>query len=70
MLVYCDYIADTIRRGLVADQWMNPDRIKLDNIGPVEMDLHPTEGYFVSTKKTLEIIDNSGKKYKVTVEEV
>lgn len=70
MLVYCDYIADTIRRGLVADQWMNPDRIKLDNIGPVEMDLHPTEGYFVSTKKTLEIIDTSGKKYKVTVEEV
>jgi hypothetical protein len=70
MLVYCDYIADTIRRGLVADQWMNPARIKLDNIGPVQMDLHPTEGYFVSTKKTLEIIDTSGKKYKVTVEEV
>jgi hypothetical protein len=69
MLAYCDYIADTIRKGLVRDQWENPDRIQLDDIGPVKMDLHPTEGWFVSTKKTISMVDKNGKRYRVTIEE-
>ena len=38
--------------------------------GPIEIDLHPTGGYMLSTKKTLTITDHNGKMYKVTVEEV
>ena len=33
------------------------------------MDLHPTEGYFQSTKKVLTVHDMNGKAYVVTVEE-
>jgi hypothetical protein len=33
------------------------------------MDLHPEEGYFMSTKKTIEVEDINGKVYLVTVEE-
>jgi hypothetical protein len=33
------------------------------------MDLHPTEGYFMSTKKVLTVHDVNGKAYVVTVEE-
>ena len=61
---YCDLIADRIK-----------NEIDLRSIGdwhtgPVEMDLHPTGGYMLSTKKTLTITDHNGKMYKVTVEEV
>jgi len=38
-------------------------------VGRPKMDLHPTEGYFLSTKKTIEVQDTNGKKYLVTVEE-
>jgi hypothetical protein len=34
-----------------------------------QLDLHPTEGYFLSTKKTIEVQDTNGKIYLVTVEE-
>jgi len=33
------------------------------------LDLHPTEGYFQSTKKTMIVHDMNGKAYSVTVEE-
>jgi predicted cupin superfamily sugar epimerase len=38
-------------------------------VGRPKMDLHPEGGYFVSTKKTIEVQDINGKKYLVTVEE-
>lgn len=69
MLAYCDYIADRIKKALDLDLRENRIYTKVDTVGSVKMDLHPTEGYFVSTKKTLEVIDINGKKYKVTVEE-
>jgi len=65
MLAYCDKIADVIRKALLG---YDPDNI-IGLIGPIKMDLDPVGGYFVSTKKTMEVIDMNGKKYKVTVEE-
>lgn len=69
MLAYCDYIADRIKRALALDIRENSTYTYVSEVGPVKFDLHPEEGYFVSTKKTLEVIDINGKKYKVTVEE-
>lgn len=37
---------------------------------PINMDIHPIEGYFVSTKKTFGVQDINGKNYMVTIEEV
>jgi len=56
-LAYCDYIADRINK--LIDQ----DRI----VGNV--DLHPTEGWLVSTKKAMTVYDVNGKAYVITVEE-
>lgn len=66
MLEYCDYIADKIRKALVADTADYYSYIK--DVGKVAMDLHPTEGYMVSTNKTIKVFDKGGKVYKVTVE--
>ena len=66
MLAYCDKIADTVRKSLLKH---DPQGI-IGLIGPIEMDLHPTQGYFQSTKKTIEMTDMNSKKYKITVEEV
>lgn len=64
-LVYCDKIADDIRNTFLK---YDPNNI-VDFVGPAEMDLHPTEGYFQSTKKTIEVLDMNQKKYKITIEE-
>jgi hypothetical protein len=66
MLAYCDKIADTVRKSLLKH---DPQGI-IGLIGPIEMDLHPTQGYFQSTKKTIEMTDMNSKKYKITIEEV
>ena len=67
MLVYCDYIADRVSRFLTRDMEDNDTLIM--GVGKPKLDLHPTEGYFLSTKKTIEVQDTNGKKYLVTVEE-
>lgn len=67
-LKYCDYIADRVKTLLTNDVRDNCYS-HIDNVGRVKMDLHPEGGYFVSTKKTLEVIDKNGTKYKVTIEE-
>ena len=42
-LAYCDFIADRVRKALVNDQWTMQDGENLiDDIGNVQMDLHPT----------------------------
>lgn len=66
MLAYCDKIADQIRKSLLK---YDPDNI-IGLVDAVRMDLHPTEGYFVSTKKTIKVSDMNGKFYLVTVEEL
>jgi len=66
MLAYCDKIADTIHKSLLK---YDPDGI-IGLVDRPKMDLHPTKGYFVSTKKTINLTDMNGKSYKVTIEEV
>jgi hypothetical protein len=69
MLAYCDKIAHTIQKALKVAVALDKDRIIADVSG-VQMDLHPTEGWFVSTKKTVNVYDMNGKKYRIIVEEV
>ena len=66
MLAYCDKIADVIRKALLK---YDEDHI-IGLVGRIQMDLHPSEGYFQSTKKTIEVTDMNGKFYRVTVEEL
>lgn len=64
MLAYCDMIAYSIKENI------EQNTQGFLQAGKVNMDLHPTEGYFLSTKKTLSVTDKNGKAYMVTVEEV
>lgn len=64
-LAYCDKIADSIRKALIKS---DPDGI-IGPVGPIQMDLHPTEGYFISPKKMMTVHDMNGKAYIVTIEE-
>jgi len=66
-MIYCDYIADRVSRYMRQDM-MDNDTLVMSVSNP-KMDLHPTEGYFQSTKKTIEVQDTNGKIYLVTVEE-
>jgi len=65
MIAYCDYIAhnittalDTLTRGSMLAEVSKPKR-----------DLN-SHGSLVSTRKTIEVTDFTGKKYRVTVEEI
>jgi hypothetical protein len=66
ILAYCDKIADEIRNKLVKS---GHDSI-IGLVGRIKMDLHPSEGYMLSTKKTIDVTDTNGKMYRVTVEEL
>lgn len=68
MLAYCDYIAKVINESLKKDSLMVGVSY-VDSVGKVNWDLGP-KGEFLSTKKTMSVIDVSGKSYRVTVEEV
>ncbi len=61
---YCDYIMYLCRQAISKD----PDWL-MRHVGDVQFDLDKY-GEFLSSKKTLEVEDNNGKKYRVTVEEV
>lgn len=67
-LAYCDYIAQQVKDYLGLDVVHKYSYVK--SVGSVKMDLHPEEGYFMSTKKTIEVVDINDKKYKITVEEL
>ena len=64
-LSYCDRVATIIKEALPQDEYG-----LISKTGPINMDLHPTKGYFLSTKKTVSVTDRNGKTYMVTVEEV
>lgn len=74
-MIYCDYIADQLRHALVQKRagntgypsGLNP---KVKYVGPIEMHLHPTDGYFQSTRKRFEVTDHQDTAYLVTVEEL
>lgn len=63
---YCDKIAASIKDALNAT---DPDGIIM-GCGKVRFDLHPEDGYLISTKKTLTVVDKNGKLYEVTVKEI
>ena len=65
MLVYCDWIADQIKRHFTNDKAEN----KIVEVSNIVMDLHPIDGYFLSTKKTMLMQDENGTQYKITIEE-
>ena len=70
MLAYCDKIAHVIRNSLLQSHKFGFDKENhIGLVGPIEMDLHNEKGYFVSTKKTIEVTDMNGKMYKITIEE-
>lgn len=62
-LAYCDYIADMIFNNAI------PNNDYIESMNSPRMDLHPTEGYFMSTKKVITMHDRNGKAYVITVEE-
>jgi hypothetical protein len=64
-VVYCDYIAHTIVNNLKAN---DTERL-LASVSKPQYDLTESGG-FASTKKTIEVEDRFGTKYRVTVEEV
>lgn len=61
MLAFCDRIAHDIAKALRGG-W-------LSEVSQPMMDLHPTEGWMQSTKKTIMVKDGK-KEYKITIEEV
>jgi hypothetical protein len=67
MLAFCDYIA--FRTQKFFGEITNVGDTYLKDVSKVEFDLSET-GSFVSTKKTMVITDHSGKKYRLTVEEI
>ena len=58
-LIFCDKIAHFAKEGLK----------KEFEVSGIKIDLHPELGYYVSTKKTMEITDHNGTKYTLTIEE-
>ena len=66
-MVYCNYIAHLITKNLKLNDDL--DMGMLDNVRKMKYDLSE-EGWFVSSKKTIEVTDINGSKYKITVEAV
>ena len=66
-LAYCDYIA--ARLYTLLDREIGDNETMMASVEHPKMDLHPTEGWFQSTKKAMTVHDINGKAYVVTVEE-
>ena len=64
LMAYCDYIAHLIGRALRN----NDTEHLLSDVGGMKFDVSP-EGAYLSSKKTIEVSDRYGKKYRITVEE-
>jgi len=68
MLRYSDDIAHTLRTSLQRDIETGATYVK--GVSAIKMDLHPTEGYMLSTARVLTVTDINGNMYRVTVEEM
>jgi len=66
-LIYNDFIADRIKKALVNESALEENIIH-DVKGP-HMDLDPEEGFLVSLKRTIKVMDENGNTYKITIEE-
>ena len=70
-LAYCDAFASFIRKALISMKVEDEHFNTLSGlVYDITMDLHPEDGYFLSTKKTLDVTDAYGKSYRITVEEL
>jgi hypothetical protein len=67
LLSYCDYIAATCAEALDLDLL---EEGLISSVSGPQLDLHPTEGYMLSTAKKLTVEDCYGKRYRILVEEV
>jgi hypothetical protein len=67
-LAYCDFIANRIYDHIDREA-SRPQGSLMASIEQPVMDLHPTEGWFMSTKKVMTVHDVHGKAYVITVEE-
>ena len=65
---YCDFIAYKLHKGIM-EALLDTNPMTIIDVTPVEFDLHPKEGYMVSTKKTFHVMDANEKTYTVTIEE-
>jgi len=65
--IYNDFIADRTKKALVNESALE-DNIVHDVQGP-KMDLDPDEGYLLSLKRTIKVMDKNGTTYKITIEE-
>ena len=68
MLAYCDYIAKVVNDSLKRDS-QNVGVSYVDSVGKINFDLGQN-GEFLSTRKTMSVIDTSGKAYRIIIEEV
>ena len=68
MLRYCDFIADRIKKALMASMVDRQEPVQIEGVGKIQWDLDEG-GAFRSTKKTIDLMIN-GVGYRVTVEEV
>lgn len=66
---YCDFIAEMIQMALRHNASLIDAEIQL-LAGNTKIDLHPKEGYMLSTKRTIDVVDQNNTKYKITIEEV
>ena len=67
-MAYCDYIIHCIRTLLLRTSQEEPQSL-IHSLGDIQWDLHPSEGYLLSTRKALTVWDSNGKAYVVSVEE-
>lgn len=63
---YCDYIAATAWDALRSHDPMGI----IATVERVKPDLHPVGGYLVSTKKSIDVVDRNGNRYRVTIEDL
>lgn len=66
-LIYNDFISDRIKAALVNEAAIQ-DNIVHDVKGP-HLDLDEDEGYLLSLKRTIKVMDKNGTTYKITIEE-
>lgn len=64
-LAYCDYIAHVIQKNLLSVDTEN----LLNEVGKIQFHLGENEE-FVSTMKTIDVLDMQGKAYRITVQEL
>jgi hypothetical protein len=65
--IYNDFISDRIKKALVNEALIE-DNIIHDVKGP-HLDLDEDEGYLLSLKRTIKVMDKNGTTYKITIEE-